>query len=49
MISFNDIKLKENATYIDKLVRIVAREEIKLKMEVVPMVKVVWQQDEMEE
>ena len=39
-INFDDIKLNEDATYIEKLVRIAACEERKLKMKVIPLVKV---------
>ena len=49
MISFNNIELEEYATYIEKLIRIVAREKMKLRTKVIFTVKVIWWQDGMEE
>ena len=45
IISFGDIKLKEDATYVGKLIKIATQEERKLQTKVIYMVKVIWRQD----
>ena len=45
VISFDDIEPDEDATYIEKLVRIPTYEERKLRTKVILMVKVIWRQD----
>ena len=42
VINFGDIELEEDANYIEKQVRIVARDERKLKTKVIAMVQVIW-------
>ena len=41
VISFDDIELKEDDTYIEKPMRITAREEGKLRTKVIPLVKII--------
>ena len=41
VISFDDIELEEDATYIEKSIKIVACEERKLRTKAIPMVKVI--------
>ena len=41
IISFDDIKLEEDATYVEKLVTIATCEERKLRIKVILMVKVI--------
>ena len=45
VISLDDVELKENATYVKKPTKITAQEERKLRTKVIPMVKIIWQQD----
>ena len=41
VINFDDIELEEDATYIEKLIKIAEREQRKLRIKVIPMVKVI--------
>ena len=49
VISFENIELEKDDTYIEKLVIITTCEERKLRTKVIPMVKVIWCQDRTEE
>ena len=49
MVSFNDIKLDDYVMYVEKLIKIVTREERKLRTKMISMVKVILQQDRMKE
>ena len=49
VINFDDIELKEDVIYIEKLIRIAAHEERKLRTKVISKVKIIWRQDKIEE
>ena len=44
VISFDDIKLKDDTTYIEKPLRDVVRKERKLRTKVIPIVNIIWRQ-----
>lgn len=48
-IDYNDLEIKDDMTYIEKLVMILERTETVLRTKTIPMVKVLWRNQGLEE